>query len=103
MSTRRFVLFQSPSVYIDLSFSFRDSPVSVVQFWDLYSFCSSSVLVTSRFWEGSLFVYMFWVLSPVYIIIFLLLFNFYPQTHYLLFRVTGWLTYWWVIVGAIMT
>ncbi|KAH0757160.1 hypothetical protein KY290_020653 [Solanum tuberosum] len=29
--------------------------------------------------------------------------GFYPQTHYLLFRVTGWLTYWWVIVGAIMT
>jgi len=94
VSTRRSVLFQSPSVYIDLSSSFRDSPVSIVQFWDLYSFCSSSVLVTSRFWEGSLFVY---------IVIFLLLFNFYPQTHYLLFRVTGWLTCWWVIVGAIMT
>ena len=61
VSTRRFVLFQSPSVYIDLSFSFRDSPFSVVQFWDLYSFCSNSVLVTFRFWEGSLFVYMFLV------------------------------------------
>jgi len=61
VSTWRFVLFQSPSVYIDLSFAVRDSRVSMVHFWDLYSFISSSVLVTSRFWEGSLFVYMLWV------------------------------------------
>ena len=70
MSTRRFVLFQSPSVYIDLSSSFQDSPVSVVHFWDLYSLLDSSVLVTSRFWEGSLFVYMFLVCFRLFILLF---------------------------------
>ena len=70
VSTRRFVLFQSPYVYIDLSFTFRDSPVSIVHFWDLYSFYSSSVLVTSRFWEGSLFVYIFLVCFRMFILLF---------------------------------
>jgi len=30
----------------------------VVHFWDLYSLLDSSVLMTSRFWEGFLYIFI---------------------------------------------
>ena len=40
----------------------------VVHFWDVYSvFCSSSVLVTSRFWEGfQYYIYIYLLLLQLF-------------------------------------
>ena len=48
----------SPSFVLASLVAFETRSV-VVHFWDLYSLLDSSVLVTSRFWVASAFLFLF--------------------------------------------